>query len=114
MENKQIDLENSLKEALDNNTEIKVLRGTPKYFSRVPESRKISDNDFIYLALLYQYTGCPHQCLKCFNSDNLPIKSFNPEYLSLNRRKLLIDEAKDMGGKVIIFAGLAEPLIHMH
>ena len=92
---------------------LKVIRGTPKYFSMIAQS-KINENDFIYLALLYQYMGCPHECLKCFNNHNLPTKSFNPEYLSLKKRKLLIDEAKDMGGEVIIFAGLAEPLIHMH
>ncbi len=90
----------------------KVLNATPKYFSLT--SKNIENNDFLYLALLYQYIGCPHACLKCFNDDDVPTKSFNPIYLSLQERKLLIDEAKDMGGKVIIFAGLAEPLTHMH
>ncbi|MFZ2310234.1 MAG: radical SAM protein [Patescibacteria group bacterium] len=90
----------------------KVLNATPKYFSLT--SKNISNNDFLYLALLYQYIGCPHECLKCFNDDDVPTKSFYPIYLSLQERKSLIDEAKDMGGKVIIFAGLAEPLTHMH
>ena len=91
--------------------EIKILNGTPKYFSLM-EKKEIGKDDFLYLALLYQYIGCPHACLKCFNDDDVPAKTFNPNYLSLQERKSLINEAKNLGGKVIVFTGLAEPLMH--
>jgi len=85
---------------------MKVVKGTPKHLFRTGELL-----DFTYLMLNLEFS-CNYQCLKCFNQGtNTPQYSKN-NILTFNDQISLIQQAKEMGGKVVVIAGEGEPSIH--
>ena len=83
---------------------IRTLKGTPKQLSRTGEL-----NGFTYLMLNLPFV-CNYRCTKCFNldSDKRHMER-NKHYLSLDERLNLIDQAAELGGKVVVIAGEGEP-----
>lgn len=84
---------------------MKVLKGTPKHLSKTGEL-----DSFTYLMINLPFQ-CNYRCLKCFNlEDNEPVSSEGN--LSLDERIRVINDAKEMGGKVVVIAGEGEPSIY--
>lgn len=87
--------------------ELKVVKGTPKHLFMQGELK-----DFVYLMINLPFS-CQYRCLKCFNIEGIEEKiRSNDKILDLDDRLNLIDEAADMGGKVIVLAGEGEPSLH--
>ncbi len=83
---------------------IRTLSGTPKHLSKTGEL-----NSFTYLMLNLPFV-CNYKCTKCFNLErDVPHKDKSDKYLSLKERFGLIDQAQEMGGKVVVIAGEGEP-----
>ncbi|HLC89043.1 MAG TPA: radical SAM protein [Candidatus Nanoarchaeia archaeon] len=83
---------------------MKVLKGTPKHLSKTGEL-----DSFTYLMMTLPFQ-CNYRCSKCFNlEDDKPI-SFSGN-ISLDDRIKVINEAKELGGKVVVIAGEGEPSI---
>lgn len=84
---------------------MKTLKGTPKHLSKTGEL-----DGFTYLMLNLPFR-CNYRCPKCFNLER--DEPLSPEdSLSLDDRLRLINEAREMGGKVVVFPGDGEPSIH--
>jgi MoaA/NifB/PqqE/SkfB family radical SAM enzyme len=82
---------------------MRVVKGTPKYFSKTG-----SLDSFTYLMLLFEWS-CNYKCLKCFKRGKKPPRD---GLLGLDQRIDLIEQAKQMNGKVVVFAGEGEPTTH--
>lgn len=83
---------------------MKVLKGTPKHLSKTGEL-----DSFTYLMMTLPF-NCNYECPKCFNlEDNRPVSS--ERIITLDDRIGIIDQAKEMGGKVVVIAGEGEPSI---
>jgi MoaA/NifB/PqqE/SkfB family radical SAM enzyme len=81
---------------------IRTLKGTPKHLSKTG-----SLDSFTYLMMNLPYE-CNFRCKKCFNLvDGRPRKY--DKLISLEKRIDLIEQAKEIGGKVVVFAGEGEP-----
>ncbi len=84
---------------------MKVLKGTPKHLSKTGEL-----DNFTYLMMTLPFQ-CNYKCSKCFNlEDNEPVSSGGD--ISLDDKIRVINEAKEMNGKVVVIAGEGEPSIH--
>ena len=84
---------------------MKVLKGTPKHLSKTETLSK-----FTYLMMTLPFQ-CNYRCLKCFNleGDTPLLSKSSGEHISLTDRIELINEAKKLGGKVVVIAGEGEP-----
>jgi MoaA/NifB/PqqE/SkfB family radical SAM enzyme len=81
---------------------LKALKGTPKHLSQTGEL-----NSFTYLMLNLPFE-CNYRCPKCFNLEgNQPVAHSGE--ISLEERLALIQDAKSLGGKVVVIAGEGEP-----
>ena len=83
---------------------IKVVRGTPRQLSSNGRLSK-----FTYLMMNFPFE-CNYRCPKCFGSEGS--KQAASGEMSLDDRVRLIKEAKDLGGKAVVFAGEGEPSLH--
>jgi len=89
-----------------NHFKMRVVEGTPKHLSRRGQLE-----GFTYLMINFEFI-CNYACLKCFNRGNKNFMVSSKPFLELEERMELIHQAKDMGGKVAVFAGAGEPTIH--
>ena len=83
----------------------RTLKGTPKHLSKIGDL-----NSFTYLMMNLPYQ-CNFRCKKCFNLIDGNPRKYN-KLISLEERINLIDQAKEMGGKVVVFAGEGEPSLN--
>lgn len=83
----------------------KVFRGTPLHLSKSGQL-----NDFTYLMINFPFL-CNYRCKKCFNLEN---NNFHTQSRPINIDKIfaLIEEAKDINGKVVVLAGEGEPSLN--
>ena len=81
---------------------IRTLKGTPKHFSHSGDL-----NSFTYLMINFPFK-CNFRCKKCFNLENGVPRKYN-KLILLEDRIDLIKQAKELGGKVVVFAGEGEP-----
>jgi MoaA/NifB/PqqE/SkfB family radical SAM enzyme len=85
---------------------MKVVKGTPKHLSRTGQL-----DSFTYLMINLDFI-CNYHCPKCFNIYEEKPKVPSETFLTLDEKIRLIHQAKEMGGKVVVFAGEGEPTIH--
>jgi len=85
---------------------MKVLKGTPKHVSRTGKLES-----FTYLMLNLPFI-CNYRCQKCFNLEYDIQSNTNDDSMSVDDRLRLIGDAKELGGKVVVFAGEGEPTLH--
>jgi len=81
----------------------KILAGSAKHLELVGGLK-----DLEYLMLNLQFR-CNYSCLGCCNSNREISKKGTP--LSLEKISSLIDEAKDLGMRVVVIAGEGEPFL---
>lgn len=84
---------------------MKAVKGTPKHLSNTGEL-----NSFSYLMINLEFE-CNYRCRKCFNQGE-ELNTISKKPLSLEERLDLIRQAKEIGGKVVVFAGEGEPSMH--
>ena len=86
---------------------IRTLRGTPKHLSGTGQL-----DSFTYLMINLPYK-CNFRCAKCFNLENGRPREYS-NLITLEDRLNRIEDAADIGGKVVIFAGEGEPNLDKH
>lgn len=83
----------------------KMLRGTPANLARSSDLR-----GFQYLAINLLFE-CNYKCQKCFNREENGTQGL-PKPISLGIIRRVIEDAKSLGGKVVVIAGLGEPTLN--
>lgn len=81
---------------------IRTIKGTPKHLFRDGNL-----NSFTYLMINLPFK-CNFRCKKCFNLENGTPRKYT-SLISLEERLDLINQTKEIGGKVVVFAGEGEP-----
>lgn len=83
---------------------MKVLRGTPKHLAKTGQLTGLT---YLMINLLFK---CNSRCLKCFNrGKRLPVMT--GKMISLTEILNKINEAKELGAKVVVLAGEGEPIL---